>query len=370
MNLPIKILVLLVVVLLLLGSIMVFTASGTYSYFKYNSDYQMFLKHFLMTIVAVGALLASSRFNYDKYKRFTKFALFGVVALLVATLIIGTKINGAHRWLGYKEFSFQPAELAKVILIMHISYMLEKMGDKIKSFKEGFIYPLIWIGIIAVLVIAQPNVSTTIIIVVTSFVLIFIAGAEWKHIIGIFASAGFIVGSVGMILKHSRERILTYINSLLTGSDINIQVTQAKIALGSGYLLGIGPGHSRQSDLFLPEPYADFIFSIIGEELGIAGTVGTLLLYFAFFLVCMVIAKNAQDKFGQLLVIGLAFNIVISAFINAGVVTGLLPTTGITLPFISWGGTSILIFAISVGIIINVGRQSIKTQELKGGQVS
>jgi cell division protein FtsW len=370
MNLPVKILIILVVVLMLLGSIMVFTASGTYSYFKYNSDYQMFLKHFVMLILAVIALLVASKINYDNYKHYSKPALLFAVALLVVTLIIGVKIKGAHRWIGYGQFSFQPAELAKVILIMHISFMLEKMGDKIKSFKEGFIYPLIWIGIVAALVIAQPNVSTTIIIVVTSFVLIFVAGAEWKHIIGIFASAGFVVGTIGMILKHSRERILTYINSLLTGSDINVQVTQAKIALGSGYLVGIGPGHSRQSDLFLPEPYADFIFSIIGEELGIAGTVATLFLYFALFLVCMVIAKKAQDKFGQLLVIGLAFNIVISAFINAGVVTGLLPTTGITLPFISWGGTSIIIFAISVGIIVNVGRQSIRTQELKGGQVS
>ena len=140
--------------------------------------------------------------------------------------------------------------------------------------------------------------------------------------------------------------------------------------MGSGGIVGVGLGHSRQSDLFLPESYGDFIFSILGEELGLIGTISILFIYLLIFTIGLVIAKRAEDKFGQLLGFGLSFNIVFAAFINAGVVSGILPTTGITLPFISFGGTSIIIFAMSVGIIINIASQTAKKQELRAAQVS
>jgi cell division protein FtsW len=173
-----------------------------------------------------------------------------------------------------------------------------------------------------------------------------------------------------MLFTHSRERILTFIKSLVDGSDINMQVKQAKIALGSGGWFGVGMGHSRQSDLFLPESYGDFIFSILGEEAGVFGAIVVLFIYLIVFALCLLIAKRVTNKFGQLLVIGLGFNIIISAFINAGVVTGMLPTTGITLPFISFGGTSIILFGISIGIILNVANQTIKTEDLRVAQAS
>ncbi|MCX7876641.1 MAG: FtsW/RodA/SpoVE family cell cycle protein [Melioribacteraceae bacterium] len=365
MNLWVKILILIVAILMLLGAIMVFTASGTFSYYKFQYDYYMFIQHSIKVVLAVFAMIFAARFPYERYRKYSKWALLAILFTLLITLFVAPKVKGAQRWFLF----FQPSEVAKVILIIHLASMLEKFGDKIKDFKQGFIFPLIWISLAAGLVIAQPNVSTSIIIGLTSFMVLFVAGAQWKHIIGVFSSAGILVGSLALIFHHSRQRILSYINSILNGSDINIQVKQAKIALGSGGLLGVGPGHSRQSDLFLPESYADFIFSILGEELGFVGTVGVLVAYFVLFLVCLVIAKKAQDKFGQLMVVGLAFNIVISGFINAAVVTGLLPTTGITLPFISYGGTSIILFAFSIGVIINVGRQTAKTQELKIAQV-
>jgi cell division protein FtsW len=202
-----------------------------------------------------------------------------------------------------------------------------------------------------------------------SFSLLYVGGAKFKHIVGILSTTGVLVAGVIMLFSHSRERVLSYFKSLTTNADINMQVKQAKIALGSGGLLGIGVGHSRQSDLFLPEAYGDFIYSILGEQMGFVGAVAILLLYFVLFITCLIIAKKAQDKFGQLLVLGLGFNIIISAFVNAAVVTGLVPTTGITLPFISFGGTSIILFAASIGIIVNVGRQTVKTTELKIAQV-
>jgi cell division protein FtsW len=369
MKLYVKILIVFVFGLMLMGSILVFTASGTYSLSKFNSFYFLFKLHLWKVVAAIFAMFVFAVIPYDKYRENTKWALIAIIVVLVLTLIFAPKVKGAARWINLGIIQFQPSEAAKVILIMHLAVMLEKMGDKIKDFKEGFIFPLIWIGLVCGLVIIQPNVSTTLIIGMTSFAVVYVSGARLRHILGIVATAGTLLGGIIMLFEHSRERVLTYFNSLVTGGDINLQVTQAKIALGSGGVTGIGLGHSRQSDLFLPESYSDFIFSILGEELGFIGAVSILFLYLSLFVICLIIAKKSQDKFGQLLVFGLGFNILISAFINAGVVTGLLPTTGITLPFISFGGTSIIIFGVSVGIIVNVARQSLKTEELRIAQV-
>jgi cell division protein FtsW len=369
MNTLLKILIVLVVAMIALGAIMVLTASGTYSMSKFNSLYFLFKSHLWKVVAAIVAMIICAYIPYDKYRNYSKKLLFLIIAALVLTFIIGAKVKGAQRWIDFGFFQFQPSEAAKVILIMHIALMIERMGEDLHDFKKGFIFPLIWVGIISGLVLIQPNVSTSLIIAITSFGILFAAGARIRHIAAIIVPVFGVLSVVIMIFKHSRERVLTYVESLLNGGDINLQVKQAKIALGSGGIVGIGLGHSRQSDLFLPESYGDFIFSILGEELGFAGTVTILFLFLVLFATCLIIAKKAQDKFGQLLVLGLGFNIIVSAFINACVVTGLIPTTGITLPFISFGGTSIILFAISIGIIVNVGRQTVKTTELKIAQV-
>jgi cell division protein FtsW len=207
------------------------------------------------------------------------------------------------------------------------------------------------------------------IIVLTSFTLLYVGGARFKHIAFTLGGAATVGFTMMMLFAHSRERILGFVNSLFNGESMNLQVFQAKVALGSGGLIGKGMGNSRQSDLFLPESYGDFIFSILGEEYGFVGAILTLMVYLAIFLAGLIIAKKATDKFGQLLAFGLSFNIIISAFINAGVVSGLLPTTGITLPFISFGGTSIIMFGMSVGIILSIAYETIRKRELRMAQV-
>jgi cell division protein FtsW len=157
-----------------------------------------------------------------------------------------------------------------------------------------------------------------------------------------------------VLFSHSRNRILTFISSLHTGGDINIQVKQAMLGLGSGGLLGVGIGHSRQSNLFLPEAYGDFIFAIFGEEMGFIGSIILLICFLALFIAGLLIAKKTQDKFGQLLAFGIIFSIIIYAFVNVAVSIGLIPTTGIPLPFISYGGTSLIFMCISIGILINI----------------
>ncbi|AFN73558.1 Cell division membrane protein FtsW [Melioribacter roseus P3M-2] len=364
-----KILIILVIALVLLGAIMVFTASGTYSMTRYNDYYSMFKSHILKVVLALFAIAAFALTPYDLFRKYSKYMMISGLVLLIATLIFAPKVKGAARWLDLGLLSFQPSEAVKILLIIHLSALIERKGELIADFKKGFAYALVWIGLVCGLIILQPNVSTSLIIAFTSFVLLYVGGASLRHISGILSVGIFFVGSAVMLYKHSRERLFDYINSLMTGSDINIQVTQAKIALGSGGLKGLGFGHSRQSDLFLPESYGDFIFSIIGEETGFIGTALILFTYLALFVICLIIAKKAQDKFGQLLVFGLGFNILVSAFINAAVVTGLFPTTGITLPFISFGGTSVVFMGVSIGIIINVAYQTMQTEKLKLAQV-
>ena len=352
-------LLVLVLVLIILGAMLVLSASSTYSEIRFNNLYFLFKSHDWKVIGAISALVIVSMIPYDFYKKYSKHLLLGMLFVLIATFLFAPKLKGAARWIDLGILRFQPSELAKLILIIHLSELMERKGELIKDFQNGFKYAIFWVIVVSGLVLIQPNVSTSMIIVLTSFTLLYVGGCRLKHLLGttaIFSTVGI---SAMILFSHSRERIVGFYNSLIGSAEANTQVLQAKIGLGSGGFLGVGLGQSRQSDLFLPESFGDFIFSVLGEELGFVGAILILSIYLSVFVVGVIISKNAKDDFGKLLGFGISFNIVLSAFINAGVVMGLLPTTGITLPFISFGGTSIIIFSISVGILLNIARETI-----------
>ncbi len=358
-------LIVLVVAMMILGALLVLSASGTYSQMKTDNFYILFRSHIWKVLVAVGLMIGAWLFvPYEFYKKYSKQAILATLLLLAITFIVAPKTKGASRWIDLGFFQFQPSELAKLILIIHIAHLIEKKGDLLHSFNEGYRYVVVWIFAVAGLVLIQPNVSTALIITMLGFTLLFVAGARLKHIFATLGIAAVGAGSVMMLFTHSRERILTFFGSMQNGGDINIQVKQATIALGSGGWLGLGIGQSRQSAGFLPESYGDFIFSILGEEYGFIGAVIVLLVFFMIFLIGIIIAKKANDRFAQLLAFGISFNILISALINAGVVTGVLPTTGITFPFISFGGTSIMLLGGSVGILLNISRSILKSRNI------
>jgi cell division protein FtsW len=350
-----RILIAIVLVLMTLGAGIIFSTKG----------YSFFISHVGKIVFALGGFLFFAVVPYKYYRNLSKYFLIGIILLLIYTLLFAPAVKGASRWLDIGLLRFQPSEVAKIFLLMHLAVMIEKKGDEIKDFNTGLRYMLLWIGAVCSLIFLQPNVSTTVIVALTSFMLLFVGGARFLHLGSIVGGVAF-VGSVGaMILPHSRVRIISFFNSLFEGGSVNIQVLQSKIALGSGGLFGLGIGHSRQSDLFLPEPHNDFVFSVVGEELGFIGALVILLAYMAIFFVGLLIAKRAKDNFGQLLAFGLSFTIVSSAFIHVAVGLGLLPTTGITLPFISFGGTSIIIFSISIGILINIAMSTSKHIEMR-----
>ncbi|MEJ2615892.1 MAG: putative peptidoglycan glycosyltransferase FtsW [Ignavibacteriaceae bacterium] len=353
-----------VFLLSLLGLILVMSASSTYSATKFDSVFYLFNSHVFKVVIGIFCMLIFSFIPYDIYKDYSKAAIFLTAGLLIVTLFAAHDYKGAGRWLNLGFTSFQPADVAKLVLIVHLSVLLEDKGDKLKNYKHGFLYLFIWVIIVSGLILIQPNISTGIILVVISLTLLYVGGAKLRHIMSSLFFSLLAVGTIAMLFAHSRSRIFTFVNSLNNGGDINIQVKQAILGLGSGGTFGVGLGHSMQSNLFLPEAYGDFIFAILGEELGFIGSVVVIISYFVLFVSGVLIAKKAKDKFGQLLAFGITFSIIIYAFINIAVSTGLIPTTGLPLPFISYGGTSIIFLCISIGILINIALSSLPSQQL------
>lgn len=340
--------------LILIGLIMVMSASSTYSAAKFDNSFYLFNSHLFRVGLGLVLLAAFSFIPYEWYKKFSKPAVMLGALLLLITLIIAPQVKGSGRWLNFGFITVQPADIAKLLLIIHLAYLLEKKREDISDFRNGFMFLFIWALIIAGLIFIQPNVSTAALIIVISLTMMYVGGARLKHIF--ISSAGLIIsaGAFAMILPHSRKRILSFISSFGEGGELGHQLKQGVISLGSGGLFGVGIGNSRQSNLFLPEAYGDFIFAILGEETGFVGVTVVLFFYLMLFVAGILIAKKAKDKFGQMLAFGISFSIIIYAFVNAAVATGLFPTTGLPLPFISYGGTSIIFLCASIGILINI----------------
>lgn len=351
-------------VLILLGLTIVMSASSTYSAFKFDSVFHLFNSHVFKVLIGLVMMVIFSVIPYEIYKDYSKPAIFLTSFLLLLTLFIAPDLNGAGRWINVGFFSFQPADLARLVLIIHLASLLEDKGEMLGNYKHGFMYLFIWVILISGLIILQPNISTGIILVIISLTLLYIGGAKLGHILTSSAFCLFAGAAVSLIFSHSRERIFTYINSMNSGGDINIQVKQAVLGLGSGGIFGVGLGHSMQSNLFLPEAYGDFIFAVLGEELGFAGSIIVLTCYLVLFISGIFIAKKAKDKFGQLLAFGITFSIIIYVFVNVAVATGSVPTTGLPLPFISYGGTSIVFLCISIGILFNIGISSLNEKNI------
>lgn len=341
-------------ILVLLGLVMVMTASGTYSVHKFSNVFYLFNSHFSKVIFGLIALIVFSFIPYEAYKEYSKPALILVTLFLIFILLFGNSVKGADRWVSIFGSTFQPAEIAKLVLIIHLAKLIEDKGEMIKNFWEGFFYLFFWVILISVLIMLEPNISNGMLLIFISLVILFVGGAKLTHIISTSFITLFGALSVAMIFSHSRERILSFINSVQHGGDLNFQVKQALYGLGSGGLTGVGIGHSNQSNLFLPESYGDFIFAILGEETGFIGAVIVLFAFLFLFIAGLYISKKAKDKYGQMLGFGISFSILTYALVNASVAIGLIPTTGLPLPFISYGGTSMILMCMSVGILVNI----------------
>jgi cell division protein FtsW len=277
---------------------------------------------------------------------------------LSTTLVLGGEVKGAARWLRFGGLSLQPSEFAKFALLFHLCTLISTKGEAIKEFKKGFLPMMIWIGSVAGLVLLQPNFSTGAMILLVSLVMLFISRARFTHLFATIGAALPLLVGVALTHPHVMQRINSFISGTSSSGKLNYQLLQGIIGFGNGNLLGVGPGLSKQRDFFLPESYGDFVFSIVGEEYGFLGTMFFLALFLFVMLRGFKIAKFARDEFGRLLAIGITSAITLYALVNAGVTLGILPTTGLPMPFVSYGGSSLLFTSFAVGVLLNISAQT------------
>lgn len=344
--------------LMVLSLGVVYSASATWALEKFGESSKLLNSHAIKILIAIVALFIGINIDYKKYKRLTKPVVMIAVGLLIITLILDGEVKGATRWLRFGGLSFQPSEFAKFALLFHLCTLIAMKGETIKDLKRGFIPMVVWICSISALVVLQPNFSAGAMIVLLSFIMLFISRARFSHWLGslLIVSPFFLLYMISA--PYRMERVQSFLTGHSVGGKVNYQLWQGIIGFGNGGIFGVGPGESKQRDFFLPESYGDFVFSIVGEEYGFIGTMFFLTLFLVIMLRGFKIAKHAQDYYGRLLAICITSTITLYALVNAGVTLGILPTTGLPMPFISYGGSSLLFSSYAIGVLLNISAQT------------
>jgi cell division protein FtsW len=329
-------------------------------------DSMFFLKKELMAgVVGVIAMAVAMSVDYHKIKKYTAIIMIATIPILLAVFLFpGT--NGAQRWINLGPLSFQPSELAKYVVVLFLARSLEVKGEGVKDFKTGIVPYLATSGFYAAIVLAEKNLSIASVIMIVTFLVLFAAGGRIKHLFGIVAPALVAAAVAFTVLEPYRmKRLMSFTNPWKDPIGDGYQLIQSFYALGAGGVTGLGLGQSRQKTLYMPEPHNDFIFSIIGEELGLIGCVCIILLFVIFVWRGISVAMKARDTYGTLLAIGITGVVAVQSLINIAVVTGSMPVTGVPLPFISYGGTSLVINMTAIGILLNISRQTEGKDEFK-----
>lgn len=348
-----------VTLLLLIGLIMVFSASSMVADNNFGSLTYFFRKQILWGGIAFIMMLVFSRLNYQRLKDHHKPGIFVIVSivLLAGLFIFGVRINGATRWYHLWLMNFQPSESAKIALIIYFAYMLSNPKKNLSNFKEGLMPLMLMLISVLLLIMMQPDLSTSLMIGIICFSMLFVSRVKMIHIaaLGLPLIPAMIYSTVN---GYQSKRILNWIEGWENPLLASYQVKQSLIGLGRGGYFGQGLGQGKQKFLFLPDSHTDFIFSIIGEEFGFIGTTLILALFLFILFRGLYVVRKTSDNFGKFLALGFTLNIVFYALINAGVVSRILPATGLPMPFISYGGSNLLFLGISIGILLSISRQS------------
>ncbi|HHV98110.1 MAG TPA: putative lipid II flippase FtsW [Clostridiaceae bacterium] len=349
-----------VLLLLSLGLIMVFSASGPMAENQYHDMYHFVKRQLAFAVIGFIAMFAAMNFDYRKLGKLSPLIVVVSIVLLILVFIpgIGGEKKGTYRWLDLGFTQFQPSEIAKLAIILFFSYSLSKKKDPLNSFFKGLLPYLLLLGLFVGLILLERHMSATIIVISVAAVILFAAGARIKHfiILGVPVVAG--LAAVIFFTDYMTDRILSYLHPFEYKSGIGWQTVQSLYAIGSGGLFGRGLGRSLQKFLYLPEPHNDFIFPVLAEELGFIGVLAVMLLYLIFIWRGIKVAMNAPDTFGSLVALGITSLIAIQSLFNIAVVTNTVPPTGVSLPFFSYGGTSLLVLMTEVGILLNISKYS------------
>lgn len=359
-----------VILLVLIGLLLVFTSSSYYALYEQGDLYFFIQKQAMWAAIGLGCMSLFARVDYHFLRKFTWPLAVGTIGLLGLVLIVGKEINGAKRWLDVGGLSIQPSEIAKYAVVFILAHVIVKMGKDIKTIGKGIFMPLVIGATFAVLVLLEKNLSITAVIAMVTYLMIMVGGANMKVLLNLIPVG--IAGGITLIVtsEYRLERATTFLNPWADQSDSGYQLVHSLMAIGSGGVTGQGLGNSMQKALYMPEPHNDFIFAILAEEFGLLGCIFVIGVFMFFIISAIKVAMRAKDNYGRLLATGITLVIAIQAIVNIAVVTGSMPVTGVPLPFISTGGTSLLINLVAMGVLLNISKQGKKSQTLEEDKIN
>lgn len=341
------------------GIVMVYSASSALSLKVYGHGYYHLQRQAAFSLIGVIAMFFCRHFPYRFFRYLVYPLLFLAVGLLILVLVpgIGVTAGGSTRWLGIAGLTFQPSELARLALVMYLAYSLTKKQAKLDVFSIGFVPHVIVLAVLAVLIGMEPDFGSVVILTIQTWIMMFTAGVRIHHLLvplpAILAALAYFLVSA----PYRMARLVSFLNPWAYAADQGYQVVHSQMAFGTGGIVGTGLGHGYQKLFFLPEPHTDFIFSVIGEEVGLVGVTIIVVLYGVIVWRGIGIARHCPEPFGALAALGLTAAIALQVCVNMGVALGLLPPKGLPLPFLSYGGTSMVISMVSIGILMNIGGQ-------------
>jgi cell division protein FtsW len=344
----------------LAGLVMVLSSSSVHALREYGSAWMFFQRQILWLAIGTAAMVVTARLDYRRWMRLGAPLLVVTVALLVLVLVpgLGISVNGSTRWLGTGFLRVQPSEFAKIALLIFTATIIARRADEVGDAHRVLFPVLVVSGTIGLLVMAQPDMGTTLIAMSVVATLLWVAGTPVRHMAALGVTGACSSVALGFAAPYRRDRILAFIDPWKDSSDTGYQTIQGMVAVAGGHVSGVGLGASRAKWGFLPNAHTDFIYAIVAEELGLLGALLIVGLFVAFAVLGVAVAQRAPDRFGMLLAAGITTWIVGQALVNIGAVIGLLPVTGVPMPFVSFGGSSLVVVMAAVGILLNVARQA------------
>ena len=346
-----------VLLLVGMGIVMVYSASSALAVKKFGSGYFFLKKQAFFSLIGIVVLVAFSYIPFRLYRVLTYPALVVSVLMLVAVAFTGWGVTagGSARWLQLGSLRFQPSELARMALVIYLAYSMSKKGELLRDFYVGFLPHLLVLGLLTLLLLVQPDFGSMVIFTALTWIMLFVGGCRITHLLSVIVLLAPMIGLFMTQADYRMRRLMSFLDPWQYPADEGYQIVHSFMAFGTGGITGVGLGKGYQKLFYLPEPHTDFIFSVVGEELGLIGVMIVIVLYGVLLMRGIRIARQTPDRFGSLLAMGITVTLGLQVCINMGVALGLLPTKGLTLPFLSYGGTSLLINMAAVGIMMNIG---------------
>ena len=345
--------------LIFLGLVMVFSASAVMAKERYGSGYFFLLRQLGWAAAGILAMVLAMKIDYRRYKHpAVVFSLLGLTTLLLISVFFLDRAHHTHRWIHWGPMSFQPSEMAKPALILFLAFLLESRTKSMKDWRNTLLPAAVPTAILIALIVFQPDLGTAIACAAIAGCILFVAGLDLRYLGGAFAASLLPLYFLIFHVAYRRDRILAFLDPYSDPQGRGFHIIQSLIAVSTGGITGVGLMEGKQKLFYLPEPHTDFIFAVTAEELGLVGALGIVLLFAIFLWRGVRTALKTQDAFGRFLAVGITSMIVVQAFINISVVLGLMPTKGIPLPLVSYGGSSLLVTLACVGVLLNISKQA------------